>query len=77
MAFGMSLGGDSGKLVLTLFRIIAAVAIGYYLIRVVNQKAHPGFRRNHADPWAIVHRPADRYRAPLHWCDTDAARLLH
>jgi signal peptidase II len=43
MAFGMSLGGDSGKLLLTLFRIIAAVAIGYYLIRVVNQKAHPGF----------------------------------
>ena len=43
MAFGMSLGGDSGKLLLTLFRIMAAVAIGYYLIRVVNQKAHPGF----------------------------------
>ena len=43
MAFGMSLGGDAGKLLLTLFRIIAAVAIGYYLIRVVNQKAHPGF----------------------------------
>jgi signal peptidase II len=43
MAFGMSLGGDSGKLILTLFRIIAAIAIGYYLIRIVNQKAHPGF----------------------------------
>jgi len=43
MAFGMSLGGDSGKLILSVFRIIAVVAIGYYLIRVVNQKAHPGF----------------------------------
>lgn len=43
MAFGMSLGGDSGKLILSIFRIIAVVAIGYYLVRVVKQKAHPGF----------------------------------
>ncbi|MEO5675876.1 MAG: lipoprotein signal peptidase [Chitinophagales bacterium] len=43
MAFGMSLGGDSGKLLLTVFRIIAATGIGYYLIRVVNEKAHAGY----------------------------------
>ncbi len=43
MAFGMSLGGDSGKLLLTVFRIIAATGIGYYLMRVVNEKAHAGY----------------------------------
>ncbi|MCY7410073.1 MAG: lipoprotein signal peptidase [Chitinophagales bacterium] len=42
-AFGMSLGGEWGKLILSLFRIIAVAVIGYYLIRVVNQKAHWGF----------------------------------
>ena len=31
MAFGMELGGDLGKLVLTLFRIFAVIAIGYGL----------------------------------------------
>ena len=31
MAFGMELGGDYGKLALTLFRLIAVVFIGYYL----------------------------------------------
>lgn len=43
MAFGMSLGGESGKLILSLFRIIAVIAIGYYLVRIVKQDAHPGF----------------------------------
>ena len=43
MAFGMSLGGDSGKLLLSLFRILAVTGIGYYLMRIVNEKAHPGF----------------------------------
>lgn len=43
MAFGMSLGGDSGKLMLSLFRLIAVFVIGYYLVKLVRQNAHPGF----------------------------------
>jgi signal peptidase II len=31
MAFGLSFGGEAGKLMLSIFRIIAAVAIGYYI----------------------------------------------
>ena len=31
MAFGMELGGSYGKLVLSIFRIIAVFFIGYYL----------------------------------------------
>ena len=43
MAFGMTWGGDSGKLMLSLFRLLAVVLIGIYLVRIVNRKAHPGF----------------------------------
>lgn len=42
MAFGMEFAGESGKLFLTFFRIVAAVFIGYYLYRLTRQKAHPG-----------------------------------
>ncbi|MBC6996328.1 lipoprotein signal peptidase [Neolewinella lacunae] len=35
MAFGISLGGDYGKLLLTLFRIVAVVFLGMYLRRAV------------------------------------------
>ncbi len=35
MAFGISLGGDYGKLLLTLFRIVAVVFLGMYLRRTV------------------------------------------
>jgi len=35
MAFGMELGGDFGKLVLTMFRIAAVVAIGYGLVYLI------------------------------------------
>jgi signal peptidase II len=38
MAFGMELGGDFGKLVLTLFRIFAVLAIGYALVYLVKHK---------------------------------------
>jgi signal peptidase II len=31
MAFGLSFGGEAGKLMLSIFRIIAAAAIGYYI----------------------------------------------
>ncbi len=34
MAFGMQLGGDYGKLLLSLFRIIAIVFLGYWIYKV-------------------------------------------
>jgi signal peptidase II len=37
MAFGMQLGGSSGKLFLSLFRIIAIIIIGWWLSRVIKQ----------------------------------------
>ena len=39
MAFGMQLGGDFGKLFLSVFRILAVAAIGYYLITVIKKGA--------------------------------------
>ena len=40
MAFGMSLGGSTGKLILSIFRIIAVVAIGYYIHSLVRKKTN-------------------------------------
>jgi signal peptidase II len=42
MAFGMELGGDLGKLVLTLFRIIAVIAIGYGMAYLIKHKYNRG-----------------------------------
>ncbi len=42
MAFGFSLPGEWGKIILTLFRIGAVVAIGIYLKRLINIGAHTG-----------------------------------
>ena len=42
MAFGMELGGDWGKLMLTLFRIIAVVGIAYGLIYLIKNRYHSG-----------------------------------
>jgi signal peptidase II len=42
MAFGMQLAGESGKLFLSIFRMIAIIVIGYYLFHLVRKKAHPG-----------------------------------
>ena len=42
MAFGMRFGGDSGKLILSIFRIIAIIAIGWYLIKITKRKENPG-----------------------------------
>jgi len=41
MAFGMEFGGDRGKLLLTLFRIVAVVGIGWALRRMVREGARP------------------------------------
>lgn len=42
MAFGLSLPGSLGKILLTSFRIVAVVAIGFYLRRLIALKAHSG-----------------------------------
>ncbi|WP_183575750.1 lipoprotein signal peptidase [Mucilaginibacter sp. X5P1] len=42
MAFGMELGGDLGKLVLTVFRIVAVVAIGYGMAYLIKHKYSRG-----------------------------------
>jgi signal peptidase II len=42
MAFGVELGSDYGKLILTTFRLVAMVGIGYYLYHLWKSKAHPG-----------------------------------
>lgn len=39
MAFGMEFGGDYGKLALSIFRILAVGAIGYYLYSVIKKGA--------------------------------------
>jgi signal peptidase II len=43
MAFGIRWNNEFGKLALSVFRIIAMVGIGYYLVRMGKRGAHPGF----------------------------------
>lgn len=42
MAFGMQFSGEYGKLILSIFRIIAVVFIGWYIHKLIVQKAHKG-----------------------------------
>lgn len=42
MAFGMELGGNWGKLFLSVFRLAAVGAIGYYMWYLIKNKAHQG-----------------------------------
>ena len=42
MAFGLSLGGEYGKLALSLFRIVAVVFLWIYIQRLIKQNAHFG-----------------------------------
>ncbi len=42
MAFGMELGGSYGKILLSVFRIVAVIGIGWYLKDIVAKKMHPG-----------------------------------
>ena len=41
MAFGFEFAGEYGKMFLSIFRILAVVAIGWYLFRLVKQKDIP------------------------------------
>lgn len=43
MAYGMEFGGESGKLFLSLFRIIAVIGIGYGLHHMIKNKYNRGF----------------------------------
>jgi len=43
MAFGMEFWGRTGKLFLSLFRIVAISAIGYFLIKLIKENAKTGF----------------------------------
>ena len=42
MAFGMTLPGSLGKILLTTFRLLASVAIGFYLRHLIRVRAHSG-----------------------------------
>lgn len=42
MAFGMEMGGKAGKLVLSIFRIIAIGAIGWFLASIIRKKVNTG-----------------------------------
>lgn len=43
MAFGMEFGGNYGKLILSVFRIIASIAGIFYIRHIVRTKEHPLF----------------------------------
>ena len=43
MAFGMEMGGKPGKLILSVFRIIAIFGIGWYLSTLIRNRANFGF----------------------------------
>lgn len=43
MAFGMQLGSEYGKLILTTFRLVAMFGIGYYLYYIIDKKMHTGY----------------------------------
>lgn len=42
MAFGMEMGGKPGKLILSVFRIIAIIGIGWFLSSLIKKKAYTG-----------------------------------
>ena len=42
MAFGMEFGGNFGKTFLSIFRIVAVFAIGYYILKLIKEKAPQG-----------------------------------
>lgn len=46
MAFGLEFGGETGKLALSLFRIIAIIAIAYGLYHMIRHKYHRGLIMN-------------------------------
>lgn len=43
MAYGMKFGGDWGKVVLTLFRLIAVIYGVFFISKIIRKKYHSGF----------------------------------
>lgn len=43
MAWGWKFGGDSGKIILTLFRLVAVIFGTFYLRNIIRKKYHRGF----------------------------------
>lgn len=43
MAFGWMLPGESGKLILSIFRVLVVAGISVYLFKLIKQKAHWGY----------------------------------
>lgn len=43
MAFGMQIGSEYGKMILTSFRLLAMFGIGYYLYYLIQKRMHPGY----------------------------------
>ena len=43
MAFGWELGGETGKMILSIFRIIAVIAIGWYLVTLARKDTPLGY----------------------------------
>jgi signal peptidase II len=43
MAWGMELGGNWGKLILTLFRLVAVTFGSWYLVKIIREGYHRGF----------------------------------
>ena len=43
MAFGMQLGSEYGKMILTSFRLVAMFGIGYYLYYIISKKSPVGY----------------------------------
>jgi signal peptidase II len=43
MAWGLKFGGGLGKMLLTLFRLVAVILGTFYLRQVIRKKYHPGF----------------------------------
>jgi signal peptidase II len=42
MAFGMEMGGRPGKFILSIFRIIAIIGIGWFLTKLIKKKSNMG-----------------------------------
>jgi signal peptidase II len=43
MAWGLEFGGSYGKILLSVFRIVAVIAGAFYIRKIVNDKEHKGF----------------------------------
>lgn len=43
MAFGWMLPGQSGKIILSVFRLLVVAGIGWYLVKLIREKAHSGY----------------------------------